>query len=120
MAAAGPDIDSTQFGYTRVGTNAILTPKGSLTFENRKVFVATINKLISANQTSIVMDCKAVAFMDSEALEQLVQTHDELVSQGGSLKIVGLTAVCRDILIVTRLINVFNIYSDVPEAVRSR
>jgi hypothetical protein len=36
------------------------------------------------------------------------------------LKIVGLNTVCRDILIVTRLINVFNIYSDVPEAVRSR
>lgn len=120
MAADGQGIDSTKFGMTRVGTHTVLTPKESLTFENRKEFDAAIQKMMDETHIFIVLDCKAVAFMDSEALEELVETHDELTAQGGSLKIVGLNTVCRDILIVTRLINVFNIYSDVPEAVRSR
>ncbi len=120
MAVDGHGIDSSKFGMTRIGTHTVLIPKESLTFENRKGFDAAIQKLTDENQILIVLDCKAVEFMDSEALEALVETHDELTAQGGSLKIVGLNTVCRDILIVTRLINVFNIYSDIPEAVRSR
>jgi len=120
MAADGHAIDSSKFGMTKVGAHSALTPKESLTFENRNAFDAAIQKLVDEKQILIVLDCKAVAFLDSEALEELVETHDELAAQGGSLKIVGLNTVCRDILIVTRLINVFNIYSDIPEAVRSR
>jgi len=120
MAADGPAIDSNKFGMTRVGAHTVLVPKESLTFENRKDFDGAIQKLVDENLILIVLDCKKVEFLDSEALEELVETHDELAAQGGSLKIVGLNTVCRDILIVTRLINTFNIYSDVPEAVRSR
>jgi len=120
MTADGQGIDSNIFGISRVGTHRVLTPKEALTFENRKAFDSAVQKLTEENQVLIVLDCKAVPFLDSEALEKLVETHDELSAQGGSLKIVGLNAVCRDILIVTRLINLFHIYSDVPEAVRSR
>ncbi len=120
MAADVHGIDPNKFGITKVGTHTVLIPKESLTFENRKAFDGAIQKLVDENQILIILDCKAVEFLDSEALEELVENHDELAVQGGSLKIVGLNTVCRDILIVTRLINVFNIYSDVPEAVRSR
>jgi anti-anti-sigma factor len=59
-----------------------------------------------------------MAFLDSKALESLLYLHDRLKERGGMLKLANLNAVCRDILKVTRFINVFHVYQDVQEAIR--
>lgn len=113
-------IDSPGFGTSKIGANTILTPRASLTFENYEECEALVKRLIEQNQTTIIIDCKAVDFLDSKALEMMTQVNGELRHHGGVLKIANLNAVCRDILIVTRLINVFHIYEDIPGAVRSK
>jgi anti-anti-sigma factor len=71
------------------------------------------------NQTRILLDCKTTDFIDSKALELLIQLHEDLEKRGGILKITSLNPVCRDILLATRLINTLNVYDDIAEALRS-
>lgn len=106
-------------GITKVGASNVLTPRESLTYQNCEKFEALANELISKNQTRIIIDCKSTPFIDSKALELLLRLHNELKNKGGTLKITGLNAVCRDILLATRLVNALHVYEDIAEALRS-
>jgi anti-anti-sigma factor len=114
------EMKSSLIGTTRVGENTLVTPKDSLIDKNSEALETLINQLLTQQKTHIILDCKAVSFLDSKALELLLQKHEELKNRGGALKIIGLNAVCQDILCATRLINVLNVYDDIHKAVVSR
>lgn len=102
----------------KTATRTILAPKDSLTYQNCQELETMFNDNIRQNKTEIILNCKAVAFLDSEALELLLRFHEELRNRGGRLKIAALNTVCRDILVATRLIGVLNIYEDIHRAVK--
>lgn len=113
-------FDSSKVGTAKVGGNTVLTLKESLTFENCEEFEAIFNRVIGQNPAGLILDFKSVAVLDSMALELLVRLHDLLKEQGGSLKLANLNAVCKDILMVTRLNHYFHVYEGVADSVRSR
>ena len=112
------EVNSSKIGITRVGSKNILTPKGPVTQQNIEALKTMFNESMGNNKSEIILDCKSVPFMDSKALELILEMHDELKKQGGTLKLININAVCRDIFIVTRLINVFHIYDDIHKAIR--
>ena len=103
----------------KLGNRIVLTPKESLTYENCEGLEATLSEYNARKKTEIILDLKAVSFLDSATLELLLRTHEELEKEGGVLKIVGMNAVCHDILLATRLIHIFRVFEDVPEALKS-
>jgi anti-anti-sigma factor len=109
---------SSSVSITRVGNRTVLTPKKSITYENREELHATFEECMKQQRSDIILDCKAISYMDSEALELLVHMHEELRNQGNLLKIIGLNDVCRDIFVATRLIHL-HIYQDMHEAIKS-
>ena len=114
------DLGSSLATISTVGKNSVLTIKASLTFENCDEFETVVNAVIERNAAGVILDCKAVAFLDSKALEMLTRAHEALKKRGDLLKFANLNAVCRDILTVTRLINIFHVYEDIAEAARKR
>jgi anti-anti-sigma factor len=109
---------SSAVSIAKVGSRTVLTPKKSITYENREEFQATFEECMKQQRNDLILDCKAVSYLDSEALELLVHMHEELRSQGNRLKIIGLNDVCRDIFVATRLIHL-HVYQDIHEAIRS-
>lgn len=109
---------SAAISISRVGSRTVIAPKESLTYENREKLQDTFDECLSQQRSDIILDCKAVGYMDSEALELLVRLHEELRNQGNRLKIIGLNEVCRDIFFATRLIHLY-VYEDIHEAIRS-
>lgn len=109
---------SSDISIAKVGTRAVLAPKNSLTYENCGDLETTFNECINQQKSDIILDCKAVIFIDSEALELLVRMHEELRNRGNILKIIGLNDVCRDIFLATRLVHL-HVYEDIHEAIRS-
>jgi anti-anti-sigma factor len=103
---------------TKVGSHTVLVLGDSITYQNCEELEAQIRKIIGGNQSAILFDCKGVSYLDSKALEMLLRIQEAIKEQGRQMKIVGLNAVCRDILIATRLINQFRTYQDMKEAVR--
>ena len=118
--------DSQEQAYSRkvvrmdISNRVILTPETSITYETLPVIEKVIQNAIQENKNQIILDCKYVEVMDSAALELLIQTHNELRYNGGTLKIIGLNDICSEILLVTRTINVLFVYKDIQEAIRDR
>ena len=102
----------------QVGVNTVVTIKQSLIGQMSEELQATFDQIASKNRGRVVLDFKAVSFIDSQGLELLLAIHDAVVGSGGVVKIVGLNAVCRDILVSTRMINLFQVYGELPEALR--
>jgi len=104
---------------TKVGSSSVVTPKGSLLHKNYEELETLFNDCISHQKTQIILDCKAVSFIDSEILELLVKTHEALSMQDRMLKIINLIEICRDILTITRLIKIFHVYKNVNDALKN-
>ena len=118
MSNSSENDASSKIGGTKVEGRVVLTPESSITYENCNEIEEKIDDELQQNKTEIILDFKHVELLDSAALEVLVQTHVELKSNGGALKIVGLNEVCRDILVATRIINLLFVYKDIHEAIR--
>jgi len=112
------EMTPSKTGTARVSSKTIIAPKESLTYQNCEELEAMFNDSMDQNKTEIILDFKAVSFLDSEGLALLVRIHEELRNRGGILKIIGIDAVCRDILNATRLINVFQVYEDIHKAIK--
>jgi anti-anti-sigma factor len=106
-------------GSTNISGRTVLMPEGSITHEECHKIEKEIDDAIQQNKVDIILDCKHVSFLDSAALESLVKIHNKLKDRGGILKIVRLNDICRDILIVTQIINALFVYKDIHEAMRN-
>ena len=104
---------------TQVGSRTVIDPKGPLTLQNCDELESIFNECISQKKTEIILDCNAVSFIDSEALELLVRMNDTLKNQGCMLKIISIVEVFQDILLATRLIKVFHFYKNINDAIRN-
>ena len=112
------EMTPSKIGTAKVSSRTIFAPKESLTYQNCEELEAMFNDSLAQHKIEIILDFKAVSFLDSEALELLVRIHEELRNRGGVLKIIGIDAVCRDILNATRLINFFHVYEDIHKAIK--
>ena len=118
MATKVVEISSSKTGGKRGGARSILPLKKTVTHQNCAELEAAFQECIENNKTEIILDCQALTFLDSEALELLTRMHEEAKSSGRELKLISLNDVCRDILIATRLINTLNVYKDIHGAIR--
>ena len=109
-----------KISIAKVGHHMVLSLKASFTWENCEHFEMTVNDLIEQNKPWIIMDFKSIPFIDSRALEILLRLNATLKQRGSVLKMIGLGAVCRDILTATRLIHVFHVYEDIHKAIRAK
>ncbi len=105
---------------TGAGGRIVINPKASITYENCEELEAKFDESINHGKTEIIMDCKSVAYMDSEGLALLLRMHVNMKKKGGKLKLSGMNKVCRDILLATRLITVLHVYNDMQTAITDR
>ena len=108
-----------RISVTKVGQSTVLAPPGALTYKNCEELEAMFHESINQHKTEIILDCKDVSCLDSKALELLVRMHEVLKNQGSMLQIIGLNAVCNDILLITRLVHTFNIYNNIHECIKN-
>lgn len=102
----------------KIGSHTVLALVDSITYQNCEELETQIRKTIGGSQSAVIFDCKGVPYLDSKALEMFLKIQEDIKDQGRQMKIIGLNAVCRDTLIATRLINQFNAYQDMKEAIK--
>ena len=78
-----------------------------------------VQSLLQQGHRKIVLDMGGVAYVDSAGLGQLVQVYATTSHLGGSLKLLNLTKRLRDLLVLTKLLTVFDAYDSESEAVGS-
>ena len=78
----------------------------------------TVKKLIAENR-HIVLNLGGVSYIDSGGLGTLVALYTTANSAGGAIKLANLTQRVGDLLQVTKLLTVFEVFEDEQEAARS-
>ena len=92
-----------------------------LDLEGKKVadLGATLEELLAAGHTSVVLDLARVNFMDSAGIGELVSWRNETAEHGGDLKLLKPTRRIRELLDLTRLTPYFEIFDDEQAATAS-
>src|SRR5688572_24402920 len=78
-----------------------------------------VNSLVQQGRKSIVLNLADVSAVDSGGLGELVRTLTTMQKHGGSLKVANLPKRIQDLLVMTRLVTVFDTYDDEKAAVQS-
>ena len=105
--------ESAQEGVT------VVTLKGRLTVGESSGLREKINQLVAAGQFQVVLDLSALDYIDSTGLGNLVIYYTSLKKQGGALKLVNLNKRNIELLLLTKLHTVFEVFTDVQDAVNS-
>src|SRR3954466_8783517 len=78
-----------------------------------------INNAINAGKNKILLDMGGVATIDSSGIGELVGSFTTVTNRGGKLKLLHLPAKLNELLHVTQLITVFEVYENEQEAIAS-
>ena len=74
---------------------------------------------ITAGHTKILLDMSGVTTIDSSGIGELVGSYTTVANRGGKLKLLHLPAKLNELLHVTQLITVFEVYDSEQEALNS-
>ncbi len=87
--------------------------------DDTKEFNELLHKLIDEEKTNIVVDLSDVKFMNSSGLGMLIGGLTTMKKANGSLKLARTTEKIESLLVITKLITIFDSYDTVDEAVQS-
>ena len=79
----------------------------------------SIRCLAREGKIQVLLDLAWVQHIDSGGLGELVSSHVTLDEKGGALKLMHMTESVHKLLTVTKLLTVFDVYDDEPEALAS-
>jgi anti-sigma B factor antagonist len=98
----------------------ILDLKGKMTLgEGDELLKDKINSLASQGHKKLVLNLEAVPYIDSAGLGEIVRTYTSISRQGGKLKLLDVSKRIYDLLVITKLVTIFDSYEDEAEAVKS-
>jgi anti-sigma B factor antagonist len=102
------------------GGVTVLALEGSLFIdEGELVLRDSVNRAVAGGHANIVLDLARVDRLDSAGIGMLVCKYLTALRKGGRLKLLHLPPRVLEMLRVTRLAGVFEIFDDEDEAVRS-
>jgi len=78
-----------------------------------------VRKLLAEGKKKIVLNLGEVNYIDSSGLGELVSAYTAVKNAGGELKLLNLTSKVRDLLVITKLVTVFDVKDDEATAVSS-
>jgi anti-sigma B factor antagonist len=88
---------------------------GSGDTQLREVIAEAVNN----GKTNILLDLSGVTTIDSSGIGELVGSYTTVTNRGGKLKLLHLPAKLNELLHVTQLITVFEVYENEAEAIAS-
>ena len=98
----------------------ILDLKGRITIGAGDVMLRDhINKVLEQGERSILLNMADVTYVDSSGMGELISSYTSVTKRDGKLKLLNLPAKIRDLLQITQLITIFEVYDNETEAVRS-
>ena len=80
---------------------------------------AELERLTTADLVNIILDLAAVDFIDSTGLGAMVMTNSAVRKKNGKIKLLRLNKRHVELLVVTKLTTMFEIYDDEQDAVNS-
>jgi len=98
----------------------IVDMSGRITLGEGSVILRdSIKDLLGKGQKKILLNLGDVSYIDSSGIGELVSAYTGVKNRGGVLKLLHLTKKVHDLLQLTKLFTVFDVYSDESTALSS-
>lgn len=98
----------------------VITLKGNVMGgPDTQEFQDLLHKLLEENKKNIIVDLGGVKFMNSTGLGMLISGYTSVKNGGGSLVLANATEKINSLLVITKLITIFDNYNSVDEAANS-
>ena len=111
---------SVKLSTRQVGDVTVIDAVGRITLgEGASTFRDTIKDLAMKGNQKLLLNLGEVSYIDSSGIGELVSGFTTVTNHGGQLKLVGLTKRVKDLLQITKLYTVFEVFDDEAQAVRS-
>jgi anti-sigma B factor antagonist len=102
------------------GNVVILDLNGRITIgEEAAALRDTIRELIEDGHKNILLNLADVSYIDSTGLGQFVGSYATVTSKGGQLKLLNLEKKVQELMQITKLLTVFESFTNESAAVRS-
>ena len=99
---------------------AVLDLKGRIRINGGTLALhRSIRRLVEEGKTKILLDLAGVTHIDSTGFGELISSWLTLNNKGGQLKLVHLTERLQDIMTITKLLAVFDVYDNEADALSS-
>ena|SRR5205085_466527 len=93
-------------GEVRIG-------EGSVTLRD------SIRNLADHGKKKVLLNLAGVKYIDSTGIGELIANYTTVTRQGGQLKLLNLTDRIQNLLVITKLLTVFDAYDNEAEALKS-
>jgi len=104
----------------QAGDVAVLDLNGKVTIVEGSVALRNaIRRLLGEGKNKILLNLGGVGYIDSSGIGELVSSFTAVNKEGGVLKLLNLTQKIQDLLAITKLLTVFDVYEDEAEALAS-
>jgi len=98
----------------------ILDLKGKITLGTGDIALRNaVQDALNGGARQILLNLRDVTTIDSSGVGELVSSYTTVVNRGGKLRLAGLPSKVTDILQITQLITVFEVYDDEDAGVAS-
>ena len=78
-----------------------------------------IRNLADSGKKKLLLNLAGVSYIDSSGIGELIANYTTVTRQGGQLKLLKLTDRVQNLLVITKLLTVFDAYEDEAEALKS-
>ena len=104
----------------QAGDITILDMDGKVTIGEGSVALrTTIRRLLGEGKKKILLNLGSVGYVDSSGIGELVSSFTAINKDGGQLKLLNLTQKLQDLLTITKLLTVFDVYDEESDALNS-
>ena len=103
-----------------VGDVHILDCSGKITLGEGTMAVRNqVKDVLKAGGKKIILNLADVNYIDSSGIGELVSSYTTVTNQGGQLKLLSLTKKIQELLTITKLLTVFQVYDNEQAAIAS-
>jgi len=102
------------------GTIGILDIRGSLVGDgDTEDLQAAVGDFVEQGIRRVVIDLHRLNYLNSTGIGAIIRAHSTFRKNNGDVRLTGLSDNVQSLLAITRLIDVFEVYDSLPEAIAS-
>jgi anti-sigma B factor antagonist len=104
----------------QVGNVSILDMEGDIRIGGSRIALRdAIRSLVTQGQTQVLVNLARVERIDSCGLGELVSSFVTLTNGGGKIKLLNLSQRVREVMTITKLLTVFDVFENEQKAIES-
>lgn len=111
---------SLKLSTRQVGDVTVVDAAGRITLgEGSSAFRDLVKDLISKGSKKVMLNLGEISYIDSSGIGELVSSFTTVQNAGGQMKLLNLTKRVKDLLQITKLYTVFEVFEDEAAALAS-